>query len=186
MSLFKRHSETKIVELIKQRDESILPYIFKEYYTLVRNFVLKHNGDEDEVEDVMQETVIAIWKNISNTNFHLTSKLGTYILAIAKNIWFKKLRKRTKMTKVNFDRSEASSSAEEYNPKIDLITDLVKDLDETCKLLLTYFYFDGMKNEEIAEKMSLKNTNTVKSKKYQCMRKLEDLVKASYNWEDFF
>ena len=90
------------------------------------------------------------------------------------------------MTKVNFDRSEASSSTEEYNPKIDLITDLVKDLDETCKLLLTYFYFDGMKNEEIAEKMSLKNTNTVKSKKYQCMRKLEDLVKASYNWEDFF
>lgn len=187
MSLFKRYSEKKIFELIRNRDEQILPFVYKEYYTMVRNFILKNNGQNDEVEDVMQETVIAVWKNVSKNNFRLTSKLSTYVFSIAKNIWFKRLRKKSILKRVSYQEIEtADNRSATYNSKIDYILDLVGELDETCRQLLTYFYFDGLNNLQIAEKMSLKNTNTVKSKKYQCMKKLEEMVVSKYNWEDFF
>ena len=38
----------------------------------------------------------------------------------------------------------------------------------------------------IAEKMGFANTDTVKSKKYQCFKKLQSMVKDNYSKEDFF
>jgi DNA-directed RNA polymerase specialized sigma24 family protein len=63
---------------------------------------------------------------------------------------------------------------------------MVAELDETCKKLLSYFYFDGLENKIIAEKMGFANTDTVKSKKYQCFKRLQAAVTSQYNKEDFF
>jgi DNA-directed RNA polymerase specialized sigma subunit len=67
-----------------------------------------------------------------------------------------------------------------------VIKEYVKKLDETCRQLLSYFYFDELDNKVIAEKMGFANTDVVKSKKYQCFKKLEKDVRTHYNKEDFF
>ena len=65
-----------------------------------------------------------------------------------------------------------------------IIINLVKAMDDTCKRLLSYFYFDGYDNKLIAEKLGFANTDTVKSKKYQCFKKLQATVLENYNKED--
>ncbi|MBT6235616.1 MAG: sigma-70 family RNA polymerase sigma factor [Bacteroidetes bacterium] len=174
-----------VLEKINQGDEQMLIYMYKQHYTMVKNFILKNSGDEDAVDDILQDTVIAVWKNANKTNFLLRSKLSTYIMAIAKNLWYKELKKKTKFKLVD-ETQKMDLGSEEMNLNMDqsIIIKMVQEMDETCRRLLSYFYFDGFSTKLIADKLNFANADTVKSKKYQCFKKLQSSVLNKYKKED--
>lgn len=175
-----------ILERIKEGDESVLVYLYKKHYTMVKNFILQNNGDKSVVDDIMQDTVIAVWKNANQPSFLLQAKLSTYILAIAKNLWFKELKKRSKFKLVD-ETNHLDNGSELQKDTMDqhIVLEMVNQMDETCKRLLSYFYFDGLSTKIIAEKLDFANADTVKSKKYQCFKKLQASVLKKYNKADF-
>lgn len=181
----RRLSDHKVIERIKQGDEQMLVHLYKDHYTMIRNFVLKNNGDEGMVEDILQECVIAVWRNVNKTDFILQSKLSTYIMAIAKNLWFKELKKQTRFKYVD-ESEQYKEKGQEMKVELDkhIIVQMVKEMDETCRRLLSYFYFDGLDNKTIAEKLEFANTDSVKSKKYQCFKRLQAKVLEEYTKED--
>ena len=81
-----------VIERIEQGDEQMLKYLYKNHLRMVKNFVLKNSGAEDAVDDILQDTVIAVWRNVNKPNFLLQVKLSTYIMSIAKNLWYKELK----------------------------------------------------------------------------------------------
>ncbi|MGB0851143.1 MAG: RNA polymerase sigma factor [Bacteroidia bacterium] len=174
-----------ILERIQQGDEQVLVVLYKQNYTMVKNFVLKNNGDENIVDDIMQESVIAVWKNVNKPNFLLQSKLSTYVMAIAKNLWYKELKKRSRFKLVD-ETNHLEKGGEEMKMDLDqsVLHTIIKEMDETCRRLLSYFYFDGLSTKVIAEKLNFANANTVKSKKYQCFKKLQSTVTSKYSKED--
>jgi RNA polymerase sigma factor (sigma-70 family) len=184
----KRFSDTQLVNELQNGNEEALVSMYREYYTLVRNFIMKNNGDEEEIDDILQDSLIAIWQNVNKKDFTLTVKMSTYLLSIVKNLWFKRLKKKSRFTVVEEGVQDRLISEEPKTAGMDhgIIRDMVAALDETCKQLLGYFYFDQLENKVIAEKMGFANTDTVKSKKYQCFKKLETMVKERYSKEDFF
>ena len=188
MRLTNRFSDSQLVEEIKAGNEGALIAMQKSYYAMVRNFILKNNGSVDEVDDVLQDSLIAVWRNVNKPNFTLTVKMSTYLMAIVKNLWFKQLKKKTRFTVVDESLQEKITTDDISTSHLDfrVIHDMVANLDETCKKLLGYFYFDGLDNKVIAEKMGFANTNTVKSKKYQCFKRLQKSVMEEYNKDDFF
>ncbi len=174
-----------VLDNIKQGDEQMLVYLYKQHYQMVKNFVIKNSGDENAADDILQDTVIAVWKNTNKPNFLLQSKLSTYIMAIAKNLWFKELKKRTKFKLVD-EANHLEHHKDEMHLDMDqnIIVSLVEQMDETCRRLLFYFYFDGLSTKQIASKLNYANANTVKSKKYQCFKKLQATVISQYKKED--
>ncbi|MDB9881572.1 RNA polymerase sigma factor [Bacteroidia bacterium] len=178
-------AEHNVLERIKQGDEQMLVHLYKEHHTMVKNFILKNSGTVDAVDDIMQDSVIAVWKNVNKPNFLLQAKLSTYLMAIAKNLWFKELKKKSRFKLVD-ETNHLAGGSEEMNLNLDkaLIVQLVQDMDETCRRLLSYFYFDGLSTKVIAEKLEFANANTVKSKKYQCFKKLQGTVLSKYSKED--
>ncbi|MBO6515166.1 MAG: sigma-70 family RNA polymerase sigma factor [Bacteroidia bacterium] len=188
MLLNKRFSDSQLVEEIKAGNEDALVVMYKSYYAMVKNFILKNNGSEDEVDDVLQDGLIAVWRNVNKSNFSLTVKMSTYLMAIVKNLWFKQLKKKTRFTVVDESLQEKITADDISTDHLDhsVIHTLVAELDETCKKLLSYFYFDGLENKVIAEKMGFANTDTVKSKKYQCFKRLQSAVTSQFKKEDFF
>lgn len=181
----RRLSDHKVIERIKQGDEQMLVHLYKDHYTMIRNFVLKNNGDEGMVEDILQECVIAVWRNVNKAEFILQAKLSTYIMAIAKNLWFKELKKQTRFKYVD-ESEQYKEQGQEMKVELDrhIIVQMVRDMDETCRKLLSYFYFDGLDNKTIAEKLEFANTDSVKSKKYQCFKRLQARVLEEYSKED--
>lgn len=174
-----------VLESMQQGDEKMLVYLYKQHYTMVKNFVLKNSGDETVVEDILQDTVIAVWKNANKQDFLLQSKLSTYVMAIAKNLWYKELKKRTKFKLVDeANHKEQSSESMQLDMDKNIIVSLVAQMDDTCGKLLAYFYFDGLSTKLIADKLGFANANTVKSKKYQCFKKLQAAVLSQYKKED--
>ena len=183
---FGKISDETIIERMKEGDEQVLVTLYKQYYTMVKNFILKNNGDETVVDDIMQDSVIAVWKNVNTKeDFTLHSKLSTYIMAIAKNLWFKELKKRTRFKLVD-ETSHLDQGGENMKLNMDkgILYGIIDEMDETCKKLLSYFYFDGFSTKVIAEKLNFANTNTVKSKKYQCFKKLQSTVVKRFNKDD--
>jgi RNA polymerase sigma factor (sigma-70 family) len=178
-------SDNTILERIKQGDEQVLVHLYKQNYTMVKSFILKNNGDENVVDDILQDSVIAVWKNANKEDFLLQSKLSTYLMAIAKNLWFKELKKRSRFKLVD-ETNHLEKGGESMKIQLDnqILHTLIKEMDDTCRRLLCYFYFDGLSNKIIADKLGFANSNTVKSKKYQCFKKLQNTVTSKYRRED--
>lgn len=185
---YKRLSDHKLVEEIQNGNQEVLISLYKGSYTMVRNFILRNNGTEEEIDDVLQDSLIAVWQNVNKPDFQLKVKISTYLMSIVKNLWFKRLKKKSRFTKVDEAAHIRASDTDEFHFNFDkaVIRDMVHELDEMCRKLLSFFYFDGLNNQVIADKMGYANTDTVKSKKYQCFNKLKSKVHERFTKDDFF
>jgi len=188
MWLWYQKSDEEIIDLIRQGDEEVLKVLYRQNYSMVRKYVIENKGTLQDVDDLLQDGIIALWKNVSKREFRLDAKLSTYFFAITKNLWLKQLRKAKKMD-VTDTHEMAAHKATDNNTinKIDLknIKPLLSELGDTCNSILALFYFDGLDNQSIAERLDFSNTGVVKAKKYQCLKKLKVLFYQKYSKEDF-
>ena len=70
---------------------------------LLRNHVLNNSGSDEDVSDVFQDTIIILYKQISEDNLNLTTDLKGYFFGIARNVWSAQLRKKQKTTELEID-----------------------------------------------------------------------------------
>ena len=90
-------SDKEILKRIKNNDRTILGELFVAYEKPVTGFIRKNGGDKADAEDILQETIIALWQNVNNGRYQASAKLSTYIFAIAKNKWLAEYRRRNKL-----------------------------------------------------------------------------------------
>ena len=80
-----------VMEKIKAGDKAALLDLYESNLSMVSNHILKNNGSRDEAKDILHDSLIVLWNNIRKPDFKLTSKPSTYIMAVSKNLWLKKL-----------------------------------------------------------------------------------------------
>lgn len=178
--------DTLVIEIRKGNKEALV-HLYEGNYAAIRSYILKNSGGPDDVEDILQEAVIAIWQKVAHPEFELTAKLSTFLFAIAKNLWLKALNK-AKRTEAMEDHHEARaiSTAPHIESKdLQIVVQYMDKLGDTCKRLLHLFYFEEQDMKEIAVQLSFANSDTAKAKKYQCFKKLEHLVKEHFTKSDF-
>ena len=146
--------------------------------------VLSNNGTEEEAKDVYQEALLVFWQKAVSGNLVLTSKISTYLYSICLNQWRKELDRKSRHSSEVVDGEEHQGHDDREKYKI--VKECIDELGDVCKEVLTYYYFDGMNMQQIAEKMNFANTDTAKTKKYKCKKKLDELIKSRYTTEDFF
>ncbi len=188
MPLEKRLSEQNLFEELRMGNDKALVQLYKDNYSMVRNYIMRNNGKAEDAEDVLQEAVVVVWEKVRETNFELTSRLSTYLMAIVKNMWLKKLNKNNR---IDFDNEKVTAMRIGYhqdfgNEKLKIVGQMMDRLDDGCKQILTLFYFKDLETKKIAEIMQFANADVVKSKKYQCFKKLQSLFEENYNSSDFF
>ena len=166
----------------------MLIFLYKRNIDPIRSYIIRNSGNSADVEDMLQEALVIFWQNAQKDDFVLSSKLDTYLYAIAKNLWLKQLRKGSRVTYSDFenDHSEemADTETEYTEDKYSVLAKYMQELGETCRTLLSFFYFEQWDMEQIAEKMQFANADTAKAKKYQCKKKLEFLIKQHYTSEE--
>jgi RNA polymerase sigma factor (sigma-70 family) len=174
-------SDRQYIERIRLNDREVLGEIFLKYQGMVFNYVLKHGGKETDAEDILQEAIIVLWQKVNAGNFQLTSRLGTYLMGIAKNKWLAQLRKDKRLTSDDnredpVDDNPSSLERLLTDEKIKLVRRALEVIQPLCKKLLMLFYFEEKNMNDIAKIMNFANTDVVKSKKYQCKKALEEVI----------
>jgi len=183
----KKLNDQQLVDAIKNGEKDAMVQLYKDNVSSIKNYVLKNNGNADDAEDVLQDTCIAIWEKIRNNQLELKAKMSTLAFAIARNQWLKRLNKLSKnvqMDGINTEKMTADSDSFQFDDK-KKVQEVLGLIGEKCKELLTYFYFDGYDMNTIAEKMNYNNSDTVKAKKHQCFKSLQEQFLKKYSREDF-
>jgi len=176
-------TEQELFARICQGDEQALEVIYQKYYRMMVRLVTSNSGTEQEAKDVYQEAVVVFWQKAISGNLVLTSKMSTYIYSICLNLWRKELDRKGRFSNEEKDAKEYQT--QEKEERIRIIHECIDKLDDTCKKVLSYYYFDGMSMKEIAEKIGFANTDTTKTKKYKCKKKLDGIIKSIYSEHDF-
>ena len=175
--------DQEVLARISKGDEEALDYLYNKYYRMMTKIVLNNSGTEEEAKDIYQEALIVFWQKAVKGDLVLTSKISTFIYSICLNLWRKELDRKGKLSREEKDGVDTMDyEAEERSV---LIRECIEELGETCKKILTYYYFDGMNMVEIAEKLNFANTDTAKTKKYKCKKRLDQLIKTKFSSEDF-
>lgn len=180
-------TEQELLERLQSGDQEVLVGLYHANFGMVRNYVAKNNGVVEDAEDLLQDALVVLWQNVRKPGFELTSKISTYIMAVCKNLWLKNLNKNQRMMGEELIKPQALSENPNAGQAMDLqkIHEALDELGETCKNVLTMFYFDGFDMDTIAQTLNFNNSDTAKAKKYQCFKKLEEIVKRRYQITDF-
>lgn len=171
--------EDALIRALKAGDDAAFKYIYSTYYFTVRKLVSKYSSDLEDVKDVMQETMMILFKNLVNGAFKGNSSLATYIYSIARNVSFKKFNKELKLQSIAVQGIVIES--EEKDDRIDVIELCInKNLSEECRKLLNYFYFERRSYIQIADLMDY-TAAFAKNKKARCMTHLKRAVNETYS-----
>jgi RNA polymerase sigma factor (sigma-70 family) len=176
-------NEKEIFDRICKGDEKALEFLYQKYYRMMTKLVITNSGTEDEARDVYQDALIVFWQKATSGNLVLTSKMSTFIYSICQNLWRKELDRKKRLSNEEKDTSVTLDTESAEREKI--LAHCIDQLGETCKKVLMFYYFEEMSMQDIADKLGFANTDTAKTKKYKCKKKLDDLVKAQYSEQDF-
>lgn len=182
--MFKRFSDSDIIEGIKKQDDKTLNWLYDSYYQTVKSHILKNSGTVDDVSDVFQESIIVLYNQIIGNRLTLTSDLKGYFFGIARNIWSSQIRKMRETEDLDMDIPDDDPD-ESDDPLFEkIVARAFKKLKPDHQLVLSLFS-EGYSYEEIAVKMNLKNETYARRKKYLCKEALLELVRKDPEYQEY-
>lgn len=182
--MFRRISDSAIIDGIRQQDDQILNWLYDNYLETVRHHVIRNKGTESDVPDVFQESIIALYRQITTDGFSLNTELRGYFFGIARNIWNAQLRKKLRNTGIDRDFPE-ENEVDDPNLLLEKIVNRAfRKLSDDSRMILS-LYSEGYSYSDIAVKMNLKNETYARRKKYLSKEALMELVKADPEYKDY-
>jgi RNA polymerase sigma-70 factor (ECF subfamily) len=129
-----------------------IDHIIQEYGSTLFKVCLGYSTSVEDAQDLLQEVLINIWKNLDS--FQEKSALKTWLYRIAVNTCLMKLRKKTVPTiafnKDDFDWMQYNPSSSMDNETFEILHQLIQDLPEQDKSI-TLLYLEGLSHKEIAD-----------------------------------
>jgi len=147
----------------------------------------RFDADVDTLLDVYQDAIIVLYNRVIEGRVDdIASSPNAYLFGIARNLLLKRTiqMKRTTSTEniLEFipDKGETDlyDNFEKEHKKV-IISEGLNKLDASCRKILELFYFRRYKLDAIREHLNYENTDVVKSRKYQCMKKLKSFIEES-------
>lgn len=171
-----------ITAIQKGELEKPIQILYKEY-PKIRLFLLKEGGTDEMIQEIFNDSLVLLIEKVSNPSFELTSKLSTYLTGINRFLLKNELRKKENHSFVssdfqssqmeNFPNFEYDFEKEE---KLKVIDGILDTIQEKCKQILHFFYFEKRSMDFIAEKMGFSSVQSAKTQKYKCMEKAHQLA----------
>ena len=171
-------TENKLLDQLKNEENTSFELLYRFYYPSVAAYITRNQGSKADAEDVFQEAIIVLLQQVRRTDFVLTSSLKTYLFAIARNLWLKRLRdaKRTLLTNFDSDNEPGDATTvdlnEEPTPE-EKITAWLTKITANCQRILTAIFFYEEPMESLMKKMGWKNKHTAANQQYKCIQQVK-------------
>jgi RNA polymerase sigma factor (sigma-70 family) len=154
--------------------------VYRQHYPTVMHWLQSAGGDEADAADVFQEAMVVLFEKARSEDFRLTCRIGTYLFAICKHLWYKKLEQRKRMPghmQENFDVAyeddiKVHEEREEHYAQLDSALDA---LGEPCRSLLKAYYHQDKSMQQIAQDFGYTNPDNAKTQKYKCLMRLKKI-----------
>ncbi len=158
-------SDEELIIYIRKKDKELYSKIIDRYETKLRAYLCRLTNYSDEVDDLLQQTLVNAYINLND--FNTDKKFSSWIYRIAHNLAINWLKK--KKASISLDENEIV--ANQLAAKIDIakevdnnklaksITKAINNLPNKFKEPFILKYFDNKSYEEISDIMRMpKNT----------------------------
>ncbi len=172
--------DSLLIDQLKIRSSKAYDHLYEQYFGLVEIHVLRNSGNLMDAEDLFQDTLIVLVEKLQKDDFILSASLKTYIMAIAKNLWLKKLRGKKPREQFGFKHEKAfyeemQLSIERENTYRQKLKSLFNRLTEHCSQLLHDIYYKLKSIVQIKEEYGYSSKHTAQNQKHKCVKQLREL-----------
>ena len=178
-------SDEELLELMKRKDEidNAIRYIYSEYHEGLSSLITYNSGSWEDAQDIIQESILSFIQIVQEGKFRGESSIKTFLYSLTRNIWLNELKKRGRMTKRNKIFEEGKDDLE--NSTLDgvekreankQLLDILNELGEGCRKILTLFYYENLSMKEILMQTEFENEQVVRNKKHKCLKQLTETI----------
>lgn len=172
-------SDQDILKLFKngQRDKAFAKLY--QLYPRIEKLILSKGGNKADANDVFQEALIILNRNLESSNFKLTSSFYTYLYSVSRFVWSDIQKQMTKSELHQLDGQEVQVFQNVIEEKKYQIAEhAFLEIGKRCQQLLQLFYHKAMSFKEIAQVMQFKSSKIAKNQKYKCLQKAKDIYQT--------
>lgn len=148
--------------------------IYKRYAPQIFRVCLGYTNDADQAKDMVQDTFISVWENLSN--FRNQSQISTWIFRIATNRCLRALEVAKRMPSAELPLQLADMQEESPEEKLHFLYQSIAELPETERIIIS-LELEGLPQAEIAAIVGLSNGN-IRVKIHRIKEKLAQKFKA--------
>jgi RNA polymerase sigma-70 factor, ECF subfamily len=182
--------EELILEFQKNNTEDAFNILVQRYKNPLTNFVFRFIGDYESCADVVQETMIKVYRY--KDTYSSVAKFSTWVYTIAGNLArteYRRQRRRNIFSINDYGEEHKTYDLPDESSRPDVITDSgIKDeiiqkallkVKETYREAVVLRDIQGLSYEEISEILGV-NEGTVKSRINRGRAQLQELLKGIY------
>lgn len=144
--------------------------------------VLDHGGSRQDAQDIFQEALVLLDRNLREGRFEGKSSLSTYFVAIAKWRWVTVRRQQGRFTDLapaHYDAEVESPEAEKIRSEYrDLFQEALGQIGERCRDLLRLYQLE-YSMDEIADRMQYQSADVAKKEAYRCRMRFRELLETN-------
>lgn len=177
--------DRKLLQGLARSDDKALEIIYLENFPVILRMVQQNNGSDDDAKDLFQEAMIILYEKVQQGDFDLYSKLKTFLYAVCRRLWLKKLQGNTWIglsdhIEETLPLEDTMEEHEKRDKQFRIMQKSMGSLGEPCKTLLADYYLHKRSMQDIAEKFGYTNAENAKNQKYKCLMRLKKLFFDQY------
>lgn len=175
-----------IITRCRSGEKDAFRIIVKAYQRMVFSLSLKMLADEDDAKDIVQETFIKVWQNI--TLYNEAYKFSTWIYTIASRLCLDRLKRPRRTLPLPEDEDYFRQFADNLDAQRQMenrqwaaiVRILAEKLSEKQRLVFTLIHFENLEPEEV-ERITGLDAAKIKSNLYVARQTIrERLIKLGY------
>ncbi len=163
-------TDTELLQMVAQRDRAAFEALYRRYRRRLFGFVARWVPDVETVEEVVDDTLFAVWKDAEK--FQGRSRVSTWVFGIAHHQAMAALRRRRE--EESLDESPEQVGEDPELGAVIARGALRRALDELSpehRAVVTLTYYEGCSYPEIAEILDCP-VSTVKTRMFFARKKL--------------
>lgn len=191
-------NDLQIVEAAKKGNRAAFEEIVKRYERKVYNLAFRILGNQDDASDVLQDTFLQVFKNIST--FKGDSKFSTWLYRIATNASLMKKRKDKKTQSISIETPILTGKGNKISRQLkddwagnpldivekkeikNVLKKAIASMHEEYRIPLVLRDIDGFSNEEVSKILNI-SVPAVKSRVHRARMFLREELGNYFNEE---
>lgn len=168
-------SDNTLLDKLKTEEIASFDLLYKFHFATIAKYIKQNQGNHQDAEDIFQEAIIVLLQKVRQPDFVLTSSLKTYLYAISKNLWLKRLRdNKIKFAHTaNFDFEMEGFEIEQETSKEEKVTSWLTRITENCQRILKAIFYYQEPMSSLMQKMGWKNKHTAANQQYKCIQQVK-------------
>ena len=169
-----------ILSDLKAENNFAFGKLYQDNFGKISNFVQNNSGNQADAEDLFQDAMMVLVEKLRQDNFQLTASMDTYVYAICKNLWFKKLRDKNFELSVDevqsFDfLTSINDSIEDEKTYLEKLKGYLFKITDHCNNLIHDIFFKEKAIEQIQKDYGYSTRHNAQNQKHKCIEQIRKI-----------